>query len=496
MCIRTGLLTIEFKHKAKPSTALKQPPTIHSRRLLPIPSTLPTDFFPSINLSSKAPHTAPTSDMAESRALNQFNQYSDHVKDHIITSIYEQLKNLERSAAKSEATQGGHSIAFATIEQKLVELDHRWDVVIDRENPDCLGPVFDPLFDLGPAMAENQNILLEKMNTFQSKLMRQRGKLIAKMERMESNQLQITNDAITQMDFMHNIQVDQHEDAKAQLDNIHGLQSHMMDRLKHVHKVNVEQYETLRAKLEDFNGEQKNLENTLMEKLDQINENLEYQETNLLKQMYDMGEQQTEQDGSVMKRLDTIDTNLEDQQINLMEKMNHMDEDHSELQNNLIERLDNIDTNLEDHKINLMEKMNHMDVEHSERENKLMRMLNQLQEQQVNAQASYSQWSFLVYGSQDRIHDRLEVLEKKMCQMLERIPNVSGAGDNSEERVLTEFRDDLPQIGSEEYDAEVFVAPIELPIDQSAELDAGGNLKALWEFLAPLLVVSMFLSIW
>ena len=319
----------------------------------------------------------------ESRALNQFNQYNDLVKDHIITSIYEQLKNLERRAAKSEATQEGHSIAFKTIEQKLLELDHRWDVVIDRNNPDCLGAVFDPLFDLGPAMAVNQNVLLEKMNTFQSTLMRQRGKLIDKMERMESNQLQITNDAITQMDFMHNIQVDQHEDAKAQLDNMHDLQSHMMDRLKHVHKVNVEQYETLRAKLEDFNGEQKDLENTLMEKMDQINDNLQYQETNLLEQMNDIGQQQTELDNNLMKRLDNIDTELEDHQINLVEKMNHMDEDQAELQNSLIERLDNIDTNLEDHKINLMEKMNYMDVKHSERENKVMRMLNQLQEQQV-----------------------------------------------------------------------------------------------------------------
>jgi hypothetical protein len=429
----------------------------------------------------------------ESRALNQFNQYKDHVKDHIITSIYEQLKNLERKAAKSEATQEGHSIAFKTIEQKLVEVDHRWDVIIDRDNPDCLGPVFDPLFDLGPAMAENQDVLLEKMNTLQSTLMRQRRKLIDKMERMESNHLQITNDAMTQMDFMHNIQVHQHEDAKAQLDNMHDLQSHMMDRLKHVHKVNVEQYETLRAKLEDFNGEQKNLENTLMEKLDQINDNLQYQETNLLKQMYDMGEQQTELDGSLMERLDNIDTNLEDQEINLMEKMKYLDEGRSELENSLIERLDSIDTNLEDHKINLMKKMNNMAMEHSERENEVMRTLNQLSEQQVNALTAYSQWSLLVYGAQDRIHDRLEVLEKKICQMLERIPNVSAAGDNSEERVLTELRDDMPQVGREEVDAEVFVAPVELPIDQLAELGAGGT---LWEFLAPLLVVSMFLSLW
>jgi hypothetical protein len=393
----------------------------------------------------------------ESRALNQFNQYKDHVKDHIITSIYEQLKNLERKAAKSEATQEGHSIAFKTIEQKLVELDHRWDVIIDRDNPDCLGPVFDPLFDLGPAMAENQDVLLEKMNTLQSTLMRQRRKLIDKMERMESNHLQITNDAMTQMDFMHNIQVHQHEDAKAQLDNMHDLQSHMMDRLKHVHKVNVEQYETLRAKLEDFNGEQKNLENTLMEKMDQINDNLEYQEINLLKQMDCMGEQQ------------------------------------SELENRLMKRLDNIDTNLEDQIINLMEKMNYMEVEHSERGNKVMQMLNQLQEQQENAQTSYSQWSVLMYGSQNRIHDRLEVLEKKICQVLERSSNVSGAGDDSEERVLTELRDDMLQVGREEVDAEVFVAPVELPIDQLAELGAGGT---LWEFLAPLLVVSMFLSLW
>jgi hypothetical protein len=393
----------------------------------------------------------------ENRALNQFNQYNDHVKDHIITSIYEQLKNLERRAAKAEATQGGHSIAFATIEQKLVELDHRWNVVIDRGNPDCLGAVFDPLFDLEPAMAENQDVLLEKMNTFQSTLMRQRRKLIEKMERMESNHLQITNDAMTQMDFMHNIQVHQHEDAKAQLDNLHDLQSHMMDRLKHVHKVNVEQYETLRAKLEDFNGEQKNLENTLMEKMDQINDNLEYQEINLLKQMDYMGEQQ------------------------------------SELENRLMKRLDNIDTNLEDQIINLMEKMNYMEVEHSERGNKVMQMLNQLQEQQENAQPSYSQWSVLMYGSQNRIHDRLEVLEKKICQVLERSSNVSGAGDDSEERVLTELRDDMLQVGREEVDAEVFVAPVELPIDQLAELGAGGT---LWEFLAPLLVVSMFLSLW
>jgi hypothetical protein len=137
-----------------------------------------------------------------------------------------------------------------------------------------------------------------------------------------------------------------------------------------------------------------------------------------------------------------------------------------------------------------------MAMEHSERENKVMRMLNQLSEQQVNALTAHSQWGLLVYGSQDRMHDRLEVLEKKMCQMLERFPNVSEAGDNSEERVLTELRDDMPHIGSEEHDAEVFVAPIELPFDQSAELDACGTLKALWEFLAPLLVVSMFLSLW
>jgi hypothetical protein len=137
--------------------------------------------------------------------------------------------------------------------------------------------------------------------------------------------------------------------------------------------------------------------------------------------------------------------------------------------------------------------MNYMEVEHSERGNKVMQMLNQLQEQQENAQTSYSQWSVLMYGSQNRIHDRLEVLEKKICQMLERIPNVSGAGDDSEERVLTELRDDMLQVGREEVDAEVFVAPVELPIDQLAELGAGGT---LWEFLAPLLVVSMFLSLW
>jgi hypothetical protein len=61
---------------------------------------------------------------------------------------------------------------------------------------------------------------------------------------------------------------------------------------------------------------------------------------------------------------------------------------------------------------------------------------------------------------------------------------------------LTELRDDMAQVGPEEHDAAVFVDPIELPIDQPAELDAGGTLKTLWEFLAPLLVVSMFLSIW
>ena len=87
--------------------------------------------------------------------------------------------------------------------------------------------------------------------------------------------------------------------------------------------------------------------------------------------------------------------------------------------------------NLKNQKINLIEKIDYMDVEHSELENKVMRMLNQLQEQQKNAQTSHSEWSVLVYWSQDRIHDRLDVLEKKICQILERIPNVPDAGDNS-----------------------------------------------------------------
>ncbi|PMD19737.1 hypothetical protein NA56DRAFT_724336 [Hyaloscypha hepaticicola] len=140
--------------------------------------------------------------------------------------------------------------------------------------------------------------------------------------------------------------------------------------------------------------------------------------------------------------------------------------------------------------------MDYMDEVQSVLENKVMQILNQLQEQQENAKTSHSQWSVLVYGSQDRIHDRLEVLEKKISQMLERIPNVPDAGDNSEERVLTELRDDIARVDPDEHDAEVFVAPIELPIDQPAELDAGGTLKALWEFLAPLLAVNMFLSLW
>ena len=360
----------------------------------------------------------------ESRAPNQFNQYNEDVKDHIITSIYEHLKNLEKKAAKSEAKQEGQSNAFETIHQKLIELDHRWDVVIDRGNPDCLGAVFDPLFDLGPAMAENQSVLLGKMNTFQASVVRQQGNLIDKVERMELNQLQTTKDVMEQLNFMHNHQLDRHEDAKGQLDNMHDVQSHIMDRLKHVDEVNVEKHEILRAKLEEFNGEQKDVDNILLEKLDKINDN------------------------------------LEDQKFNLMEKMDYMDRKQSML------------------------------------ENKVMRMLNQLQEQQKNAQTSHSQWSLMVYRSQDRIHDRLDVLEKKISQMLERIPNVPDARDNSEERVLTELRDGIAQVGPEEHDAEVFVAPIELPIDQPAELDVGGTLKALWEFLAPLLVVSMFLSFW
>jgi hypothetical protein len=139
----------------------------------------------------------------ESRAPNQFNQYNEDVKDHIITSIYEHLKNLEKRAAKSEAKQEGQSNAFEIIHQKLVGLDHRWDVVIDRDNPDCLGAVFDPLFDLEPAMAENQNVLLEKMNTFQSALMRQQGKLIDKVERMEQNQLETLKNLMEQLNFMH-----------------------------------------------------------------------------------------------------------------------------------------------------------------------------------------------------------------------------------------------------------------------------------------------------
>ena len=75
---------------------------------------------------------------------------------------------------------------------------------------------------------------------------------------------------------------------------------------------------------------------------------------------------------------------------------------------------------------------------------------------------------------------------RRFVKCLKEVPNVSEAGDNSEERVLTELRDDIAQVGPKEHGAEVFVA----------ELDAGGTLKALWEFLAPILVVSMFLSLW
>jgi hypothetical protein len=396
---------------------------------------------------------------AESHSPRQFNQNNQDARDRIITSIYELLNNLRERAAISEANQEAQSNAFATIHQKLVELDHRWDVVIDRDNPDCLGAVFDPLFDLGPAIAENQNVLLDKMNAFHSAMMRQQGKLINKVERMESNQLQITKDVMEQLELIHGFQVDGHEHAKGKLDNMNDAQSHIMERLKRVHKANLEQHETLREKLEDFDDEHKDLEIISME------------------------------------RLDKIDNDLEKQEISLMEKINFMDKNQSDLESSLMESLDKIDTTLEDQKINLMEKMNYINVEQSELEKKVMRMLNKLQGQQKKAETSHSQWSVLVYASQDRIIDRLEVLEKKIRQMLEKIPNVSEAGDNSEERILTRDSGDIAQFGPE-HDAEVFVAPTDLPIDQPAELDVGGNLKALWEVLAPLLVVSMFLSLW
>lgn len=287
----------------------------------------------------------------ESREPNQFNQYNHDGKDHTITTIYEHLKNLEKRAAKSEANQEAQSNAFETVHQKLVELDHRWDVVIDRENPDCLGAVFDPLFDLGTGMAEN---------SFHSAMMRQQGKLINQEERMALNQLQTTKDVMEQLDLMHNAQSDRHEYTKGEPDDMHDVQSSIMGRLKHVHEVNVEQHKTLRAKLEDFSIEQKDLENCLMGKLDRIH------------------------------------TNLEEQEINFLEKSNYLDEGRSEVENNLTERLDNIHNELENQKISLMEKMDYVEVE------------------QENALPSQSQWSVLVYGSQDRIIDRSEMLEKKI----------------------------------------------------------------------------------
>ncbi|KAE9381247.1 hypothetical protein N431DRAFT_490660 [Stipitochalara longipes BDJ] len=147
---------------------------------------------------------------------------------------------------------------------------------------DTLSPLYDPILDMAPAMANNYKILLDNMQQF------------------------------------HDRDMDQHATQEATLDSIYREQIDRWDEFSkqlkcfHKRKVQTEEHETVMEKLEDVRENQMDMENTLVDKLQEIHNRQDVKEQNLVVKLNDMNKNQTGFENNLMAKLNETQQQLAD----------------------------------------------------------------------------------------------------------------------------------------------------------------------------------------